>query len=232
MPLALAIAAVLLCRPPFVPAQIQQTASTAQKISTDSQNVQNHVITVSRSGEATAKPDLGILIMSIRSASPIADEAVAENGRKAAAVESALAGLGFATSSYQISSVNFGQTGGPHFPVQTEVTGYDATQFIYVFFEASDLGDVARLTTKAAAVIEALRKAGAVPANAGPFAAAMPAAAMERTRRGAGHCSRNRCPNRRPAKRAVGLPRRQCRAAIGCKPPGGAEVPFLLAQER
>jgi hypothetical protein len=37
-----------------------------------------------------------------------------------------------------------------------------------VFFEAADLSDVAHLTEKSAAVIEALRKAGAVPANASP----------------------------------------------------------------
>jgi uncharacterized protein YggE len=90
-----AILVFLLSGPSSTPAQIQETSPDAQTgtRSTDSQNVQNHVITVSRSGEATAKPDLGILIMSIRSTSPIADEAVADNGRKAMAVESALSGL-------------------------------------------------------------------------------------------------------------------------------------------
>ena len=177
----LAILVFLLSAPSSTPAQIQiqRTAPSAQSTSTDSQTVQNHVITVSRSGEATAKPDLGILIMSISSTSPIADEAVAENGRKATAVESALSGLGFAPASYQITSVNIGQAGGPRFPGQAGVTAYDATQYIYVFFEAADLNDVARLTTKSAAVIEALRKAGAVPANTGPgFGVPMPGAAM------------------------------------------------------
>jgi uncharacterized protein YggE len=169
-----------LSAPSSTPAQIQQTAPSAQTRSTDSQSVQNHVITVSRSGEATAKPDLGILIMSIRSTSAIADEAVAENGRKATAVESALSGLGFAPASYQITSVHFGQAGGPRFPGQAEVTAYDATQYIYVFFDAADLNDVVRLTTKSATVIEALRKTGAVPANTGPSfgGGPMPAAAM------------------------------------------------------
>jgi len=175
-----AIVVFLLSASFSTPAQIQQTAPDAPTRSTDSQNVQNHVITVSRSGEATAKPDLGILMMSIRSTSPIADEAVAENGRKATAVESALATLGFAPASYQITSVTFGQAGVPRFPGQTEVTAYDATQYVYVFFEAGDLNDVARLTTKSAALIEALRKAGAVPANTGPIFAVgpMPGAAM------------------------------------------------------
>lgn len=250
-----AIFVFFLSPPSSTPAQIQQTAPSAQTPSTDSQSVQNHVITVSRSGEATAKPDLGILIMSIRSTSPIADEAVAENGRKAAAVESALSGLGFAPAGYQITSVNFGQAGGPRFPGQAEVTAYDATQYVYVFFEAADLNDVARLTTKSAAVIEALRKAGAVPANTGPgFGVAVPAAAMgalmiytvkdpteyehkalqvaiARARCSTGHCRRNGGSNRRSAKRAVRLPRWQCSPAIGFESPRRAEVSFLLAQK-
>jgi uncharacterized protein YggE len=137
---------------------------------TQSQNSRDHVITVSRGGEAFAKPDLGILLMTIRSSAPIAEEAVAENGRKAKAVESALAALGYAPQGYKITPVIFGEAGGPRFgPNQPEITAYEASQFVYVFFEAADLSDVAHLTEKTAAVIEALRKAGAVPGHvAGP----------------------------------------------------------------
>jgi uncharacterized protein YggE len=149
------------------PSQLRASSPTAQASDAESQNVQNHVITVSRSGEAFAKPDLGILIMSIRSTSPIADEAVAENGRKAKAAESALANLGLAPASYQITSVILGQ---PRFPGQPEMAAYEATQYIYVFFDSADLSDMAHLTEKSAAVIETLRKAGAVPPNgATPF---------------------------------------------------------------
>jgi uncharacterized protein YggE len=139
----------------------------------DSQSVQNHEITVSRGGEAVAKPDLGILVMSLRSSSPIADEAVANNGRKAKDAQSALTGLGFAPTGFQISSVKMGQAGAARIPGQTDVTVYEATQYVYVFFEGADLNDVGHLTEKAASVIEALRKAGAEPANlnAGPIAA-------------------------------------------------------------
>ncbi len=166
------LTAAILAFPLFGTSTVAQAQgpSGAQPPDADSQNVQNHIITVSRSGEAFAKPDLGILIMSIRSSSPIADEAVAENGQKAKAVESALANLGIAPAGYRITSVTFGQVGvgGPRFPVQSDITAYDATQYVYVFFEAADLSDVARLTERSAAVIEALRKAGAVPANAAP----------------------------------------------------------------
>ena len=62
----------------------------------------------------------------------------------------------------------FGQAGGARYgPNQPQITAYEASQFVYVFFEAADLSDVAQLTEKAAAVIEALRKAGAVPAIIG-----------------------------------------------------------------
>lgn len=146
-----------------LPTLLAQTQTDAQ-----SQNSRDHVITVSRGGEAYAKPDLGILVMTIRSTAPIAEEAVAENGRKAKAVESALAGLGFAPQGYKITSVTFGQAGVAHYgPSQPEITAYEASQFVYVFFEAADLTDVGQLTEKTAAVIEGLRKAGAVPTNIG-----------------------------------------------------------------
>ncbi len=153
---------------PSIYAQPQGATRDAQAQNADSQSVQSHIIRVSRSGEAYAKPDLGILVMSIQSSSPIADEAVAQNAQKAKATESALAGLGFAPEGYQITSVTFGEAGEPRFPGRSEIAAYNATQYVYVLFEAADLNDVARLTEKSAAVIEALRKAGAVPANAGP----------------------------------------------------------------
>jgi uncharacterized protein YggE len=133
---------------------------------TESQNPKNHVITVSGSGEVEVKPDLGILVMTIQSSSPIAEEAVAANGRKAKAVESALAALGYAADSYKITPVTFGHGGGGRFGLnEPALTTYQATQCVYVFFQAADLSDVAQLTEKSAAVIEALRKAGAVPDN-------------------------------------------------------------------
>ncbi len=175
--------AVILAFPLLVTSTLAQAPGSARADPApvaDTQSVRNHIITVSRSGEAYAKPDLGILIMSIRSSSPIADEAVSQNGQKATAAQSALAKLGFAPSDYQITSVTFAQagSGGLHFPDQPEVASYDAIQYVYVFFGAAELSDVGHLTEKTAAVIEALRKAGAVPANAGPQFIPIPAAAQ------------------------------------------------------
>ena len=156
------------------PARAQSLISqqNAEASGVDTQTVRNHVITVSRSGEAFAKPDLGILVMSIRSTSPIAAEAVSENARKTKDAQSALADLGLAPTNYEITSVIFAAAGGPRYPGQDpdNVAAYDATQYVYVYFQAEDLRDVPTLTQKSATVIEALRKAGAVPANAAPSA--------------------------------------------------------------
>jgi uncharacterized protein YggE len=177
--MTLFLLAAILAAHPFAPISIQAQGREAlprpSSQNADSQSVQNHVITVSRSGEAYAKPDLGILVMSVQSTSPIADEAVASNAQKVQAAEMALAGLGFGPSGYQVTSVTFGQAGGQRFPGQPDITAYTATQYVYVFFESPDLADVGRLTQKTASVIEALRKAGAVPANGSPpFGSAFP----------------------------------------------------------
>jgi uncharacterized protein YggE len=155
------IAAVLAFSLVALPSILAQNQTGAEP-----QAVQNHVITVTRGSNAYTKPDLGIMVMSIQSASPIAEEAVAENGRKAKAVESALAALGYTPENFKITSATIGH-GGPNYgPMQPGMVAYKATQLVYVFFEAADLSDMAKLTEKTAAVIEALRKAGAVPGNA------------------------------------------------------------------
>jgi hypothetical protein len=134
----------------------------------ESPSAENHVITVSGSGQVEAKPDVGILVMTIQSASPISEEAVAANGRKAKAVESALAALGYPADGFKITPVTLENAGGPRFgPMQPAIPEYHASQYVYVFFQPADLKDVAQLTVKSAATIEALRKAGAVPGNQG-----------------------------------------------------------------
>lgn len=148
---------------PFtLPTLFAQTQDDVQ-----SYNAQKHVITVVRNGTVFAKPDVGILAMSIHSTAPIAEEAVAENGKKAKSAEDALTALGFASADYKLTPVIFGQqAAGPyHVPNSDAVTVYEATQYVYVFFDSAALGDVVSLTAKSAAIMEALRKAGAVPAN-------------------------------------------------------------------
>lgn len=125
-----------------------------------------HVITVSRSGTAFAKPDVGILIMSIQAVAPIAEDAVSADAREAKSVQSALVALGYSPDRYKLSPVVLGGTGGVQYgPYQPAVTGVVASRYVYVFFDGPQLNDLAQLTGTAATAIEALRKAGAAPAN-------------------------------------------------------------------
>jgi uncharacterized protein YggE len=141
----------------------------AQRVTeTQTQNTREHSITVIRNGTIFAKPDLGILAMTIESSAALPEEAVAENGRKAKEVVHSLEALGYASGTgYKLTSVVVGEGGAGHFgPIQPGITVYAAVQYVYVFFEAADLADVVHLTEKSVAAMEALRKAGAVPAAA------------------------------------------------------------------
>jgi hypothetical protein len=73
--LVAATLALSLFASPSARAQGQEStpARGSQPQNNDSQGIQGHIIRVIRSGEAYAKPDLGILVMSIQSLSPASD---------------------------------------------------------------------------------------------------------------------------------------------------------------
>jgi uncharacterized protein YggE len=132
----------------------------------ESESVHGNVITASRAGTAFAKPDLGILIMAIRSTAALVQDAASENAAKAKSAVAALAALGYPPERYKLTSVVFGRPQVSYYgqmQPEPEVTGYEASQLVYVFFEGPDLSDTEQLSQKEAAAIEALRKAGAVP---------------------------------------------------------------------
>jgi uncharacterized protein YggE len=161
---ALALCCAIIILPVKSQAQIRVTSAQAA-----AQSSPEHVITVSRSGTVFAKPDMGILIMAIETTAPIAEEAVSANVQKAAAVKSALETLGYSPDRYKFSSAVLGHIGGPVYgPYQpsASLSGIEASQYVYVFFDGPQLNDLAQLTGTAAAAIEAMRKAGAVGINA------------------------------------------------------------------
>ena len=130
---------------------------------------QSHVITVNGSGQVFARPDLGILILTIQSSAPLAADALRQNARTASDVQAALASLGYGADSFKISPVVFTRAGGAYYgPNQPSVTGIQAVQFVYVFFGGDLLKDPHLLGEKAAAAIDALTKSGAAPANPYP----------------------------------------------------------------
>jgi uncharacterized protein YggE len=126
-----------------------------------------HVITVSSNSQVFARPDLGILILTIQSSAPLAADALRQNTRKAGDVQAALAALGYSADSFKISPAVFTRAGGRYYPDQPSVTGIQAEQFIYVFFGSDQLKDQSQLGQRVAATIDALTKSGAAAAN--PF---------------------------------------------------------------
>ena len=128
-----------------------------------------HFVTVSSMGSVLARPDTGILVMTVQSTAPLAADAVAENTKKVKDVQSALAALGYAPSRFKIAPAVLSRAGNPYYPPgRPSITGIMASQFVYVFFEGAELSNPAELNGKVAAVIDAMGKAGAVPST-GPF---------------------------------------------------------------
>ncbi len=162
---SLPAATLALCCTIIFPVAIQaRTPAFGRKAA---QSSSERVITVSRSGTVFAKPDMGILIMAIETSAPVADQAVSSNAQKAAAVKAALVTLGYSPDRYKFSSVVLGKVGGgmygPYQP-QPSVSGVEASQYVYLFFDGPQLSDLAQ-STGTAAVIEALGKVGAVGIN-------------------------------------------------------------------
>lgn len=122
------------------------------------QNSREHLITVSSTASVQVRPDLGILVLAIRSSGPLAADAVAQVAKKASDVQSALSSLGYPPGSFKIGPVTFARAGGPYYaPNLPSITGIEASQQVYVFFKGSELG----MNRKIAAAIDALSKAGA-----------------------------------------------------------------------
>lgn len=127
------------------------------------------VIAVNGSDQVFAQADLGILLLTIQSSAPLAADALAQNVRAAREVEAALAALGYSSDSFQISRAVFTRAGGRYYgPNQASVTGIQAEQFVYVYFRSDLLKSPRLVNEKAAAVVDALTKAGAAPANPYP----------------------------------------------------------------
>ncbi|HEV2298928.1 MAG TPA: SIMPL domain-containing protein [Candidatus Acidoferrales bacterium] len=133
------------------------------------QNAQDRLIIVSSTGTVSAKADLAILTLTIRSTAPLASDAAAQNARKTKDVQAALATLGYSSNQYKLTSITFAPAGGAYSVLtQNSVTGIQASQFLYVFFEGSSLNDDSKFTHDVAVAIDALGKTGAM-LGAAPF---------------------------------------------------------------
>lgn len=126
------------------------------------QNSNEHLITVSSRASVQIRPDLGILVLVIRSSGPLAVDALTQEARKANDIRSILTSLGYSPGSLKIGPVTFSRAGGPYYAANLpSITGIEASRLVYVFFEGPGLDNAAQMNQKIAAVIDALSKAGA-----------------------------------------------------------------------
>lgn len=151
---ALGVAAFVLCATLPASARVRKSVPAS---------TEDQLITVTRGGTAYAKPDVGILIMTIQAYAPVAGQAVTENEQKAAAVKLALEALGYPAGRYKLSSVVLRSPVPQYNPYPSSTPEVEAERYVYVFFDGPQLNDLEQMTGSAASAIEALQKAGAVP---------------------------------------------------------------------
>lgn len=127
------------------------------------QNSTSRLITVSSTGTVSAKPDMAILTLTIRSSASLAVDAALQNTRKTKDVLAALAALGYSSNQYKLTSINFDPAGGPYSVLaQNSVTGIEASQILYLFFEGPNMNDESKFNDNVARAIDALGRAGAL----------------------------------------------------------------------
>lgn len=128
-----------------------------------------HGFWVAGSAEATVKADEAIVFMVIRSSAPVAADAISQNDVITQQVEQVLGRMGLA-GKYKFSALHLGSGAAPALvPVFTPYNprvpqhrpcGYEATKYVFVTFDESDLSNPL-FDQELAGTIDGLTRAGA-----------------------------------------------------------------------
>lgn len=124
--------------------------------------------TVSVSGSATvaAPADLAILTFALQTAAPLASDAVAANHRLADAVRTEMAPLA-AIATLRLGPITLAKAGSGYYQTNLPptITAIEAHRFAFVLISGPTLHHRRRFADHAAAVVDAMGKAGAIPAT-------------------------------------------------------------------
>lgn len=119
------------------------------------------VINTSGQGTVVAKPDIAVVFMAVRSSAGIAADALVSNQKKEAEIEQRLRTMGL-KEKFQFSGNRFGPSGPPNYgQPRTGVTGFDVTEYVYVFLDVAGFQSMAQLEKRIGEVIDELTRAGA-----------------------------------------------------------------------
>jgi uncharacterized protein YggE len=122
------------------------------------------VISVNSVGKVTAKADLAIVFLNVRSTAPLAADALTQNDKKLEEVKARLAALGFKDDKVKFSGNRFAPAGGGVMIYGGQrPTGFDVYNFVYVFLDGPELRDVSQLNARVGNLLDELGKVGASP---------------------------------------------------------------------
>ncbi len=123
-------------------------------------------INASATGKVSAKPDVAIVFMTIRSTSSLTADAVEQNNRKIEAVKAKLTELGYNDDMVKFSGNRFSLAGGrAYYPPGQQPPGFDVYDNFCVYIQGPELNDAAQFNKKVSLLLDGLSKVGASPNN-------------------------------------------------------------------
>jgi uncharacterized protein YggE len=120
-------------------------------------------ISVSSTGKVKAKPDVCVAVLEVRSAAPLAADALQQNEKKASEVAAKLKELGVEGEGIRFSGNQFTPSGGGrvYMPGGQRPTGFEVYNVIEVRMKNPDLSNFEAISKKVATLLDELGKIGA-----------------------------------------------------------------------
>lgn len=130
------------------------------------QEGQRPAISVNSTGKVSAKPDLAVVFLNIKSTAPLAADALSQNTKKVEEAKNRLAALGYKDDKVKFSGNRFAPAGGGMFYGGQRPTGFDVYNFVLVYIDGPELKDINLLNSSVSTVLDEMSKVGASPNEA------------------------------------------------------------------
>lgn len=119
------------------------------------QESQKPAISVTSAGKVTAKADLAIVFMTVRSTSPLAADALEQNNKKVQVLKDRLTALGYKEDKVKFSGNRFAPAGGPgiFYGGGQRPTGFDVTNSVFIYLEVRNSTTCSNSTPGSAACL-------------------------------------------------------------------------------
>ncbi len=126
-------------------------------------------INASATGKVSAKPDVAIVFMTVRSTSSLAANALEQNNKKVADIRAELTELGYKDTDVKFSGNRFGPSGGGNYYAGGQrPPGFDVYDNFCVYIQGPDLDDVTQFNKKVSLLLDELSTVGASASVATP----------------------------------------------------------------